>query len=256
MERRRRFTLSWRVRVTIAAALAAAAAGVVVVAREFESTIETRFSAVEFITGPEESTTVRLDDGTIVRLAPGSRLEVDNRSTGERRVTFDGVAYFAVARDASRPFIIHTKNGDAHVLGTRFELRTEDTEMRVVVVEGRVALESGGGRTEVAASQMGRAGADRTPTVVDVENVNDFIGWANGLFVYQSTPLSRVARDLAEHYGVEIEIPERQLADREVTAWLREQSFDAAMTAVCGAVGATCHIGLNRAVMRLQEPTH
>jgi transmembrane sensor len=209
------------------------------------------FGAVEFIAGPHEAHTIRLDDGTVVRLAPGSRIQFNGRSSRERRVTFEGVGYFAVARDEARPFIIRTEGGDAEVLGTRFELRTERDAMRVVVVEGSVALQAVGQRMQVSANQMGHAGTDRPPTVVDVEDVSDFLGWVNGLLVFQATPLRQVARELADHYGVEIEILDEELARREVTAWLREQSFNAALTAVCGAVGASCTIHRDRATMDL-----
>ena len=209
------------------------------------------FGAVEFIAGPREAHTIRLDDGTVVRLAPGSRLQFDGKSARERRVTFEGVGYFAVAHDESRPFIIRTGSGEAVVLGTRFELRAERDAMRVVVVEGRVALEAVGQRAEVAANQVGHAGTDQPPTVADVEDVNDLLGWIGGLLVFQATPLRQVVLELERHYGVEIDLRGEQLAEREVTAWLREQSFDAALTAICGAVNAACVIQRDRAIMEL-----
>jgi transmembrane sensor len=209
------------------------------------------FGAVEFIAGPHEAHTIRLDDGTVVRLAPGSRLEFEGKSARERRVTFEGVGYFAVAHDASRPFVIRTGTGEAVVLGTRFELRAERDAMRVVVVEGRVALEAVGRRAEVGANQVGHAGADQPPTVADVEDVNDLLGWVGGLLVFQATPLHQVVVELERHYGIEIDVLDPQLGEREVTAWLREQSFDAALTAICGAVSAECVIQRDRATMDL-----
>jgi transmembrane sensor len=208
------------------------------------------FGAVEFIAGPYEATTIRLDDGTVVRLGPGSRIEFNGQSPRARQVYFEGVAYFAVARDEARPFVIHTPGGNAEVLGTRFEIRAQDETMRVVVVEGLVELEAVGQKKEVAANQMGHAGANQPPTVVDVEDVNEFLGWA-GLLVFQETPLAQVARELSQRYQVEITVEDEELARREVTAWLRQQDLDAALTAVCGAVGAICTIGRDGATMRL-----
>jgi ferric-dicitrate binding protein FerR (iron transport regulator) len=209
------------------------------------------FGAVEFIAGPHEAHTIRLDDGTVVRLAPGSRLQFDGNSARERRVIFEGVGYFAVAHDASRPFIIRTDGGEAEVLGTRFELRAEREAMRVVVVEGRVALEAEGRRAEVAANQVAYAGTDQPPTVAAVEDVNDLLTWVDDLLVFQATPLRQVVLELEQHYGVEIDLLDPRLAERQVTAWLREQSFDAALTAICGAVNASCVIQRDRATMDL-----
>jgi ferric-dicitrate binding protein FerR (iron transport regulator) len=241
---RRRF----RYRVAVAGTLAAAAIATVILS--LPPSIPT-FGAVEFIAGPHETTTIRLDDGTVVRLGPSSRIEFNGESPRERQVYFEGVAYFAVARDEARPFVIRTRGGNAEVLGTRFEIRAQNEEVRVVVVEGRVALQADGERKEVAANQMGHAGTNQPPTVVDVEDVNDFVGWIDGLLVFQATPLDQVARELSERYGVKIDIQDEELARREVTAWLRQQSFDAALTAVCGAVGAICTISHDGATMRL-----
>lgn len=239
--------------VLLGSAIAATVAVAILFSPQMKA--DDHFGVREFIAGPLEANTIRLADGTIVRLAPGSRIAFDGRSTRERQVTFEGVGYFAVAKDTARPFIIRTKGGDAQVLGTRFELRTEDEAMRVVVVEGRVALKADGQRTTVGKNQMGRAGVNQPPTVVDVEDVNDFIGWVNGLLVFQATPLRQVAQELAEHYRVQVEISDEELAQREVTAWLREQSFEAAMTAVCGAVGATCIVQRDRATMNSSRST-
>ena len=230
----------------------AVAAGIAALALALPSFLpETRFGAVEFIAGPDQAHTIRLDDGTVVRLAPGSRLQFSGKSSRERRVSFEGVGYFAVARDESRPFIIHTEGGDAEVLGTRFELRAERDAMRVVVVEGRVAMESVGERRELVANQVGHAAADQPPTVADVEDVNDLLGWVGGLLVFQATPLRQAVQELERQYGVEIEVLNAELEQRQVTAWLREQSFDAALTAICGAVNATCVIHRDRATMDL-----
>lgn len=241
-----------RVRLGAAVVLAATAAAASVVILISRPGPNVSFGVAEFSTDPHnETSTVGLNDGTVVRLAPGSRLEVDDGSPGMRRVRFEGIGYFAVARDETRPFIVLTEAGNAEVLGTRFELRIEDKKMRVVVVEGRVALQAVGIRKELGANQLGRVSLSQPPTVVDVEDVTEFLAWVDGLFVFQSTPLSQVARELGAHYGVEIEIEDRELADREVTAWLREQSFEAALTAVCGAVGAACTIHRDSAVMRV-----
>lgn len=240
-------------RVAIAGTvLAAAAAGAAVMVGAPDAYVG--FGAEEFSAGPQETRTIRLDDGSVVRLAPRSRMRFDNRSPGERRVEFEGVGYFAIARDEARPFSIRTAGGDARVLGTRFELRATDEAMRVVVVEGRVALEALGERREVAANQMGQSGKHQRPTVVDVANVHDYLGWVDGLLVFEATPLSRVARALAEHYRVPIRILDAELARREVTAWLPEQSFSAALTAVCTAVDAVCTIQQDQVTMGIPPP--
>jgi transmembrane sensor len=81
--------------------------------------------------------TVNLRDGSFARLAEGARLE--EWEAGSRRlVSLEGRAFFAVARDTTKPFVVRTSAGQVRVLGTRFELRSDPSLLRTVVVEGRV----------------------------------------------------------------------------------------------------------------------
>ena len=106
--------------------------------------------AEQFIADQSGSTTVNLRDGSVVRLAPGSRMRLLERAGG-RGVFLKGRAFFAVARDTERPFRIQTSAGEVTVLGTRFDLAAENEDLHLVVLEGRVEVAAGGGRTEVTA---------------------------------------------------------------------------------------------------------
>src|SRR5687768_3722157 len=105
------------------------------------------FGAGAFVTGPKETATLVLSDGTVVRLAPQSRLRIPGVS-GSREVFMEGRAYFAVAKMPGYPFQVRTQAGEAVVLGTRFELQADGADLRLVVLEGRVALGAGGKQVE------------------------------------------------------------------------------------------------------------
>ena len=109
------------------------------------------WGASEVVTGANELATVKLGEGTVVRLAPSSRLRV--LAGRGRSVALEGRAFFAVQRMAQYPLLVRTAAGDARVLGTRFELATDDGGLRLRVVEGRVALSTSREQAEVAAGQ-------------------------------------------------------------------------------------------------------
>ena len=68
---------------------------------------------------------ITLDDGTLVHLNYNTRLIYPEKfGRGDRNVILDGEAYFMVAKDKSRPFIVHTPNGDVKVYGTEFNVNT------------------------------------------------------------------------------------------------------------------------------------
>ena len=72
---------------------------------------------------------IQLPDGTMVWLNADSKLTYDDNFRGEiRNVHLQGEAFFEVARDEQRPFIIHTKTIDIRVLGTVFNVKAYETE--------------------------------------------------------------------------------------------------------------------------------
>lgn len=208
------------------------------------------FGAESFVTGPEETATLTLRDGTVVKLATSSRLELEPSRT-ERLVALDGQAYFAVAH-RNQPFVIRTRTGDIRVLGTRFDLAARDDDLQLVVVEGRVAVSARGLETEVRASQMGRVVNGTPLPVQDVADPHALTGWVGQFLAFQATPLADVAREIERHYDIRIRIANSALARRTITAWFSDWKLDDVMTVVCTIAEARCET--NEGVITI-EPT-
>jgi transmembrane sensor len=93
-------------------------------------------------TGPGEIRTVMLEDGSTVWLNTDSRLRVDF-STPFRRVVLErGEAFFKVAHDTSRPFIVEAEPRRIIVTGTEFDVRRVPDAVEVSVAEGHVKVET------------------------------------------------------------------------------------------------------------------
>lgn len=101
-----------------------------------------RSFAQHFVTDRAERRVARLGDGSVITIAPSSRVDVDY-STKERRVRLAaGEALFEVAHNPARPFIVETPYGEVKAVGTAFDVSLAPRETQVVVVEGviRIAL--------------------------------------------------------------------------------------------------------------------
>src|SRR5690348_15176219 len=98
----------------------------------------------EYATPRGRRAVFRLLDGTEIMLNADTRLRAPLAvgGPGERDVYLDGEAYFRVAHDAARPFVVHTASGAIRDLGTAFGVRayTDAARERVAVIEGSVAL--------------------------------------------------------------------------------------------------------------------
>lgn len=88
--------------------------------------------------------TVQLPDGTLVYLDANSKLTV-SADFGEkmREVKFGGHAYFDVAKDKKKPFVIDAVDFSVQVLGTSFYLSSRQSEQKIELIEGKVKVQKG-----------------------------------------------------------------------------------------------------------------
>jgi transmembrane sensor len=83
---------------------------------------------------------IHLPDGSEVTLGARSSLEVAFRHHERRVALTSGVAFFSVAKDPSRPFVVRVGDKEVRAVGTKFEIRREPDDIRVSVVEGTVEV--------------------------------------------------------------------------------------------------------------------
>lgn len=185
------------------------------------------------------SRTVRLDDGSRVRLALGSRLERWH-DEDQRRFDLAGRAFFAVAPDPARPFVVQAAGAEARVLGTRFELFQTDGNLRIVVVDGIVSVSNERGLVEVAAGSVGHAAVGEPPTAEPVEDVYALLDWPGGLLLFQATPLARVAEEVGRHFGMTIDINGDNLRALRISASFDEEGFEEIIQALCDVAATEC----------------
>lgn len=213
------------------------------------------YGAEELVTGEAETVTVTLRDGTIVRLAPRSRLRVAPEPE-RREVTLSGRAYFVVAHRPDRPFRVHTTAGDVRVLGTRFDLQTDDRELRVVVAEGRVAVSSAEGDLELQGGQMSGVRDGRSLPVIPVANARQLSSWMGSFLAFQDTPLGQAAREIEAVYGIRVRFAEPELADRVITAWFVDRTVEEVVQVVCLAAITGCALENGELVMSATAVTN
>ena len=165
-----------------------------------------------FVTKPGQLASVRLADGTDVRLSVNSRLTVPpTLAQGRREVELEGEAFFEVASDSARPFRVQAEGIDALALGTTFNVRAYPGEaaVQVVVAEGRVALRAS--RTAAAdtlvleSRQLARLAGGRLDVVRSGVEVERLTAWREGRLVFEGAPFAEVARELERWYDVEVE---------------------------------------------------
>jgi ferric-dicitrate binding protein FerR (iron transport regulator) len=230
---------SWRGHVPWGIAAAALLLLVVNVFRQPDLGTGAAARYAEIVTGVGEIATVQLGDGSVVRLAPDSRLRL-GQDGDDRQVALDGRAFFSVAHVAGTPFRVVTAAGTARVLGTRFELRTSAAELELVVVEGRVALEAPQNSVVVAAGQASAVinGVATEPNAI--EDGAGLLRWTGRFLAFQNTPLRDAAREIEAMYRVRLTITDPTLREQTVTAVFTGQDLEAVLAVICEIVNARC----------------
>ena len=156
-----------------------------------------------------------LDDGTHVWMNSETELIFPRTFTGnERRVELvSGEAYFDVSKDKARPFIVHNKNLDLTVLGTRFNIQSYADEQEIVttLVEGAVRLSS----NKAVLRPGEQAVYDKTTGTTQIETVDTelFTAWRHGRLVFKSARLESVLKQLSRWYDVTFVYEEEEVKD-------------------------------------------
>jgi len=200
---RRRRGFSW---LTLAGGTLAAAAAVAL----FFTLSPTALTVETLATSVAQRQSFTLADGTRVELNAQTSLRIEN-TRDERRVRLaSGQAYFAVAKDPNRPFIVETPTGSIRVTGTVFDVRTDQvSELEVTVVEGSVQVRpmdapATGPRLPSALT----AGENLTATPAGVtrrtltpDGIEDALAWRQGKIVFHSAPLRLALARFAQYHG-------------------------------------------------------
>jgi transmembrane sensor len=196
-------------------------------------------SPVESHASAGDVVTMSLSDGSVLRLAASTTVEFP-RAEDRREVALAGRAFFAVA-SSPEPFVVHTALGDVTAHGTRFEVSVQQSEIRVVVVEGVVSLGRSDISAEVIAGQVAYLSEDTGVRVVSRDDVWSLLDWTGGLLLFQATPLSEVAEELERHFGLDVILAE-ELASLRITAWFADEGVEEVVSAICVVAGAECRI--------------
>lgn len=93
-----------------------------------------------YTTDTAEERTVTLEDGSRIELNARSGVRVSYSKSARNVELLDGQALFEVAKDATRPFLVHSAAATVRAVGTQFDVYRQNEETTVTVVEGRVAV--------------------------------------------------------------------------------------------------------------------
>ncbi|MEQ8879261.1 MAG: DUF4974 domain-containing protein [Cyclobacteriaceae bacterium] len=178
---------------------------------EIQPAEEVTIQSVQISTEFGQRKTIRLPDGTIVKLNIGSSLEFPEKfNEVNRTVKLSGEGYFEVAENKDKPFIIQSGGLFTEVLGTSFNLcaYAEMDSITVSVVTGRVKISNESGLHQVLSPADMGIYSKQTQSIHKSKYDEDDLAWYSGTLIIENKPLPEVFRQLERWYGVEFEMAE------------------------------------------------
>lgn len=173
--------------------------------------------------------TIMLEDGTKVILNAGSKLSYPEKFLKDKReIVLEGEAFFEVARDTSRPFIVASGEVFTTVLGTSFNIRAyqDEQNVQVAVASGKVKVNHGEENCYLLPGKAVNYDAeDNTLAVLDFKQ-EEVLSWKEGIIYFKDASFEEVVKTLERWYGVEIEAVGRGSQNWQYTGVFKLQSLE------------------------------
>jgi len=202
-----------------AAAALAMAASLMVFALFFIPRIGPEPPPSVYATAKGEIEEIALADGGAVTLNTDTIVEIDYDRDRRAVTVVGGEAFFEVRRDPDRPFVVSAGEVVATVVGTNFDVYTDQTETVIRVFEGVVEVSlagvgagAGARASMVKAGLRARARHGDAQLVVEPFDAEGALSWIKGFVIYDAASLADVVADLNRYYEVGLRIDGAEIA--------------------------------------------
>lgn len=193
------------------------------------------FAYLREVTAPQgKIKRLELPDGTLVWLNPGSSVTFSETMTKDeiRDVRLWGQAYFKVAKNPGKPFILQLGDIGLRVTGTSFNASNykDDTIIEVVLEEGQVKLFEGMHENATQfiplnPGQMGTYNKGRKGFNITSVDINQYTSWMDGVLIFRDELMSNVFRKLERWYDVKIVVDDPKINNYTYTATIKNESL-------------------------------
>ena len=192
---------------------------------------------------------IDLADGTVITLQPGGSIVVPHAFDDKREVELSGEAFFNVAHDPRRPFLVYARGVTTRVLGTSFNTQAPEQGKEVIVSvrTGRVSVltprrQAGSPvMKEVILTPNQQVVYDLQDQQVEkklVDHPHMVADHASLPSSYENEPVAQILKELETTYGVDIQFDAARLSNCTLTSDMSEEGLYERIEIVCNAIGA------------------
>lgn len=194
-----------------------------------------------------DSDIISLPDGSTVWIMKGSSVRYcEGKSSGQREVTLEGEAFFDVAKDTTRPFVVKTPDLSVVAVGTRFNVRSDQGEnTEVMLEEGSVRLcnPKGVSLMRLLPNQTATLDVRSGDIFIDQRYVQSEIRLKYNVIALDGATLREIVGNIENAYGVRVrvdDIPDE--AKRYNFCCLKSRGVEEALAVLSRLTGVECRI--------------
>ena len=213
----------------------------------------------EVVTRNGSKTNLLLPDGSTVWLNAGSRLTYDSLyGTALREVTLSGEAYFEVAKNPKKPFIIHTGKINIRVLGTVFNVKSypEENTIETSLIKGSIEVSFPSqpskkiilkpnqkliiDKTETKVTTNKDPGVAASEPLISIEHLNRIgsdssiteTGWMENRLYFNDMSFHDLLHNMERKYGVSFRLTDTDLDSLHFTGSFQNETVSQALDAL------------------------
>ncbi len=154
-----------------------------------------------------------LADGTRINLNTNTQISVAMTKKSRIVTLASGEAFFDIAKDKKRPFIVNARDVRITDIGTSFSVYSTDTALTVSVVDGIVDMQNGDQTTRVIKGQQAvhnRGDNNIALRAIDVESIST---WRDGVLIFEDAELATIIPELNRYFETQISFSDEDVAD-------------------------------------------
>ena len=191
------------------------------------------FSKPANIVVTAQATTIeqRLPDGSVVSLHAGSQIIYPEKfASNHRNVELKGEAYFKVAHDKTKPFVVASGDARVEVLGTQFNVNTysSDGAMEVVLTSGKVSVYYKANPKQnvlLMPGEKAELNVEQKQIHKSANTDPNYMAWKTHILTFENENLAQVIATLQKIYQTPIMLSDNQLAGCRVTVSFNDQTL-------------------------------
>ena len=185
----------------------------------------------------DDQTGVTLPDGTLVFLNADTKIRYSkNLNARDRKVKLTGEAYFDVARNPEKPFLIYSGKAGIKVLGTSFNVQALQSSGRVeVFVEsGSVQLFEAENIGNTITIEPGYIGSMENETVEKQKNTDEnYMAWKTKRLTFNNTDLAKVAKGIQDVFRVKVLFENPAMSQCKIKGNFIDEPLENVLEAIC-----------------------